>query len=473
VQLTMTVERGQGSQGSTVKFGPKGGMIGRSADCHMHIQDPERIISREHARISFEDERFYVKDISTHGTFLNDDQEPIGKGRKTKLENGDTLRIGPFLLSVSINAKDELRDYQGFDHSARSDAASSVAEEVSPIAPGNLEPEPISLKNLDKDPYKDLGKSNDPFALDDDDVSFAESDMQSAPIGSLEEAFAPPKVSESAIPENWWEVDENDVSLLEDQGPPASTDAADTHDPDQPEDRKSDQPSPHAEPAPNAPINPHQSEQDNTASAAVKTGSDAVAEAGLARLIDQLGVTLPDAVASDETAEQLGKLLRELVAGTLNLINARSAIRSELRLSTTIIAAGENNPLKFSIHAGDAFSRMFGSQKTGYMPPEKAAREVMADLQSHEMALMAGIEAGVLAVLDALDPEKLKSDSGLARFTGGVTQKQIETHKRLKLELGERTTGTFWRAFATAYDRQVRDTSARILKRQSSDTGGV
>jgi len=172
-------------------------------------------------------------------------------------------------------------------------------------------------------------------------------------------------------------------------------------------------------------------------------------------------------------AKQLGKVLRELLGGTLNLMNARSSIRNELRLTTTRVASRGNNPLKFSIHVRDACARLFSGKEAGFIEPDAATREVMADLQNHEMALMAGIDAGVNAVLHELDPETMKTGvgRGLPVMGNALAKKHQEVHQRLKAEMSERTSGTFWQAFAEAYDLQIREASRRTLDRKAADGG--
>ncbi len=68
-------------------------LIGRSADCHVTIEDP--LVSRHHARVRIAGDLALVEDLdSRNGTFVN------GKGidRQIALEDGDRVRIGTLEL---------------------------------------------------------------------------------------------------------------------------------------------------------------------------------------------------------------------------------------------------------------------------------------------------------------------------------------------------------------------------------------
>jgi len=63
-----------------VEFGPSGGLIGRADNCDWVLDDPNRFVSSQHVKISSKKDIFYVEDISTNGTYLNDGL--IGKGNR-------------------------------------------------------------------------------------------------------------------------------------------------------------------------------------------------------------------------------------------------------------------------------------------------------------------------------------------------------------------------------------------------------
>lgn len=52
--------------------------------------------------------------------------------------------------------------------------------------------------------------------------------------------------------------------------------------------------------------------------------------------------------------QNLGKILRTSVNGTMSILRARAQMKGEFRMSQTMIQPVENNPLKFSINIEEA-----------------------------------------------------------------------------------------------------------------------
>jgi type VI secretion system protein len=89
---------------STVVFGVSGGTIGRSADNDWILPDPLRYISAHHARIHFRQGQFFIEDVSTNGSFVNDDERPLAKQGPYALRHGDVLRFGEYQVVVAVEA---------------------------------------------------------------------------------------------------------------------------------------------------------------------------------------------------------------------------------------------------------------------------------------------------------------------------------------------------------------------------------
>ncbi|HXR19904.1 MAG TPA: FHA domain-containing protein [Steroidobacteraceae bacterium] len=93
-----------GSRGSIV-FGVGGGSIGRAHDNDWVLPDAERYLSAHHARVKFHDGTFYLFDTSTNGVFINDRIEALGRRAGYPLRNGDSLRLGDYQITVSIDSE--------------------------------------------------------------------------------------------------------------------------------------------------------------------------------------------------------------------------------------------------------------------------------------------------------------------------------------------------------------------------------
>ena len=113
---------------STKTFGAAGGTIGRNQGNDWMLPDPERFVSGSHAAIVCRNGVYYVQDLSTNGTFINGSPQPIGNRREQVLAEGDSLTIGEYQISVSIDRADSssvtgpptgfnTRGAQGFGHS--------------------------------------------------------------------------------------------------------------------------------------------------------------------------------------------------------------------------------------------------------------------------------------------------------------------------------------------------------------------
>lgn len=109
-----------------------------------------------------------------------------------------------------------------------------------------------------------------------------------------------------------------------------------------------------------------------------------------------------------EVMNIFGKLLRESIQGTLDLLLARAVTKRQMRAEVTMIAARENNPLKFSPTVEVAMTHLLAPQGRGFMSPLRAIKDAYNDLRSHEFGLMAGMRAALSGVLARFGPEQLE-----------------------------------------------------------------
>ncbi len=77
---------------------PRGAtIIGRSADCHIILDDD--YVSTRHARVVASDEGLYVEDLgSTNGTYVNGQRITA----PTAVGLADTIRIGKTILKLEV-----------------------------------------------------------------------------------------------------------------------------------------------------------------------------------------------------------------------------------------------------------------------------------------------------------------------------------------------------------------------------------
>jgi type VI secretion system FHA domain protein len=89
---------------STFVFGVSGGSIGRSAENDWVLPDDMRYVSGRHARIVFHKGRYLLQDTSSNGTFVNDNDRPLGNQNPHELKTGDVIRIGEYHVQVQIDS---------------------------------------------------------------------------------------------------------------------------------------------------------------------------------------------------------------------------------------------------------------------------------------------------------------------------------------------------------------------------------
>jgi len=104
LRIVSEQRRSLGDRGSFV-LGAAGGTIGRSADNDWVLPDPLRYLSAHHARISFREGHYFLEDVSTNGSYVNDSAQPMGKTRPHPLQNGDLLRLGEYHIAVAVETE--------------------------------------------------------------------------------------------------------------------------------------------------------------------------------------------------------------------------------------------------------------------------------------------------------------------------------------------------------------------------------
>ena len=182
-----------------------------------------------------------------------------------------------------------------------------------------------------------------------------------------------------------------------------------------------------------------------------------LAGAGVADV--KLGNRDPEAVL-----RAAGEVFRVMVEGLRDVLMSRAAIKNELRVEQTVLRARDNNALKFSVTPEEAVAALLVPDKPGYKPPIDAAREAFADIKSHELAVMAGVQTALMGLLKRFDPAALET-----RLTPGKLDSLMPgarkarfwelfcmTYKDLAREAEDDFQSVFGREFARAYDAQTR-----------------
>lgn len=104
--LSYNGDRASASAGLSARFDELGGTIGRADNNHLVLPDPERTISRVHARIVFRAGGYAIVDNGSNPISVN--ELPVGSGREQLLRPGDQVQIGGYVLAVADAAQPAL-----------------------------------------------------------------------------------------------------------------------------------------------------------------------------------------------------------------------------------------------------------------------------------------------------------------------------------------------------------------------------
>jgi type VI secretion system FHA domain protein len=329
---------------------------------------PQSYVSRRQAIVRCVNGMYFLEQVGSCPIVLNDTARPLERNKIARLAAGDRITIDDIEIRV-------------FDSEAMPAMAPHSAEHAGyPPPPG---PPPIDLKfsaGAAVDPMELLGGARTP-----DPRHAAPAAPRVPNLGSiLDEAMVPSRPANPpaapALPDNWFAA-------------PAAA-----------------RPTPGASrPAAPSPAPP---------SAAAPLGG---AGAGtLENLLRGAGLDPHQARLSEEVANQLGEVLRIVVEGTMQVLQARNQIRKEFRMPTTQVAQKNNNPLKFSADVGDALHKLLIQRSPAYLDTVSSFEDAFDDIRVHQMAMLASLRVAFDFMLKQFDPDVLQAQFAKQGARGSV-----------------------------------------------------
>ncbi len=102
IVLTVLSYSGVPAEGLSARFDELGGSIGRADNNQLVLPDPERSISRLHAKVLFRSGQYAIVDNGSNPVAVNGSAVP--SGREQTIQPGDQVQIGSYLLTVSQGA---------------------------------------------------------------------------------------------------------------------------------------------------------------------------------------------------------------------------------------------------------------------------------------------------------------------------------------------------------------------------------
>ena len=482
LKLIVVGYAGEPRPGLSKRFGEGRLTIGRGLDNDWVLPDPEKCLSNHHCLIEHREGRYVICDTSRNGVFLNGNEAPLGNGRSSVLSHGDRVVVGDYEIRVEIEGS--ARGATPFSPAFTERSATLIAG-VEPVTPPfGVRDDPFAPLPIGEPfappsgggPFAPLARS-EPFApLPGGDPGWP--DLAAAlpqgsgappsaatpdlakPVGggragapdpnhvaAIDSFFRAPKVKSPIIPPDW--------NPLAPEAPPGL--------PETPDLASFDPPAPPAAspvPRPSPPIGAFHVPE-------TTAGAPGLAAEMLRAFLDGAGLSGAAVEPADPAASlhHYGEILRELISGVRELMATRALMKSEFRIEQTIIRARDNNALKFSVDLEQALRAMLLPQGAGYAEPLAAAREAVADLKAHEIALIAGLEKAVAHLLEALAPAELERSIEAAGMLASVLPAARKArywdaygtlYKKLAEQIREDVHGVFRQSFAEAYSEQVK-----------------
>ncbi len=411
--LVLTIENEQslpnGAPVSVRLTGKRGIDIGRSAAIDWSLPDPTRFISGRHCEVRYRDDGYWLNDLSTNGTFLNDSARRIQA--PYRLRDGDRLAIGSYVIAVAIEAdEDSKADVAAPAGGEPVGAGTAVAAALAPI-------EAPDAARLDAEIAQAIASETPAMAGAGEPGGAGQRDGAAATrphtmVRARGFSVAPEAPAEDV------------AAPLSGQAPGPAGDAGALDDPQQREARAWSAPERNA-PA-GALADPQPQIVGDGQSAAVQDAGGAPGAEEFLRLFAK-GAGIPDHIFARQdglkVAEELGALMRMAVEDLTQLLNARFKAKRFARASSqTMIQALDNNPLKFAPTSTDALKIMFGPRTSGYLDARRALDGAFTDLKTHQIMTFAAMQQAVRMLVEDLDPQAIEAaageDKGLAALFG-------------------------------------------------------
>ncbi|RQS10123.1 type VI secretion system-associated FHA domain protein TagH [Burkholderia sp. Bp9002] len=424
-----------------VVFHPPGGTIGRDSDNHLVLRDDSRQVSRLQALLQVGDDACLLRNLSSVST-IEVNREPIGYAQERPLQDGDIVRIGPYVLRAEREA------------AARPTVDVPAGLHADPKGTGNR------LWGLLQDRFArgkvpgDAAPRGAPAAADAERPASRATTPQHAPAPHDLNHLSTDPLDLFAQPS----ADAPGHDTAHDAAPPAFT---------------------HVTPADHAPewtqhvrVQPASTRTDDDASCTTETPP--TAHAPPSATPDELlraffeGAGLDAAAEPHEwSAEQLfiaGQLLALFANGTVELLSSRSILKREVKAHMTMLLDRENNPLKLLPDGGAVLRQMFGLPLPGFMSPQSAVSDAFQDLHAHQIGMVAGMRAALMDLLTRFSPQRLRERDDAPPwyekrvpmlYKARLWDRYAATHRDTVFAIEDDFASVFGKAFLAAYDAEV------------------
>jgi type VI secretion system protein len=417
--------------------------IGRSQENDWVLPDPERLVSSRHCVIQYKDGRYYLTDQSTNGVELVNAGIRLRRGNSEPLADGEVIRIGEYEISARIDFEMKLtqQSVSTSDSANSFEALMGMHKSAAPVPCESLPTARFQgggAQDTFPDLFDFLSTPSVPAATVSDHVPAERHDFR-PPVVQAPVEPAKPDFSANVIPEDWNLLAETPKRVTE---PPVI----------QPE------------PAP-VQVQPPVIPVEAPVAAPSQSGADLLQAFLRGAGLDHLRIDPAQALAQ---MEAIGRSYRLMVEGLIDVLRARSSLKGEFRLQQTMIRPVENNPLKFAPNVDEALLLLLRHGNQAFMPPDQAIADSFDDLRAHQLAVMAGVEAAIKALLKRFEPAQLEARMGkpgaLSNLFGSRQAQHWQQFTELYTQISREAEDDFQVLFGREFSRAYEEHSARLRR---------
>jgi type VI secretion system FHA domain protein len=185
----------------------------------------------------------------------------------------------------------------------------------------------------------------------------------------------------------------------------------------------------------------------------------------LAAVLEGAGLDPKDVTA--DLARDFGRILRVVVAGLMEVLQARHNVKDEFRMRVTQFRRVDNNPLKFSANVDDALHNLLVKRNAAYLRPVEAFDDAFDDLRFHQLAMLAGMRTAFETMLQEFHPDRLQEqfDRQVKRgslLAVGSKLKYWDLYRDMHEQLFQDPEVTFRKLFGDAFAKAYEDQLQRL-----------
>jgi type VI secretion system FHA domain protein len=164
---------------------------------------------------------------------------------------------------------------------------------------------------------------------------------------------------------------------------------------------------------------------------------------------------------AQQTMVRIGQMFREMVGGTANLLRSRAEFKNLSRIDSTTIKVDGNNPLKFAPATDYLLKQLIENKEKGFVDSANAIEQAFKDIEHHQIAMQAGIQAALMDLLQSFNPKQVEK-----QFEHGlVLQKKSkcwDKYQEIYQQAVDNAVEDFYgEAFVEGYENQINASKRR------------